>query len=101
MGLAPYGNAESFQTARIKQRILSELVDIREDGSIILNMDYFEFATKLKMTNDKKLKSLLGLARREPESEINQNHMNLAMAVQQINRNHSCRFGAYCSADYQ
>ncbi len=84
MGLAPYGNAESLQTAEFKQRILSELVDIREDGSIILNMDYFEFATKLKMTNDKKLKSLLGLARREPESEINQNHMNLAMAVQQI-----------------
>ncbi len=84
MGLAPYGNGESHQTAEFKQKILSELVDVREDGSILLNMDYFEFATKLKMTNDKKLKSLLGLARRAPESEIGQNHMNLAMAVQEI-----------------
>ncbi len=84
MGLAPYGNAGSPQTEEFKQKILSGLVDIREDGSIILNMDYFEFATKLKMTNDKKLKTLLGLARREPESEISQHHMNLALAVQEI-----------------
>jgi carbamoyltransferase len=84
MGLAPYGYGESHQTAEFKQKILSELVDVREDGSILLNMDYFEFATKLKMTNDKKLESFLGLARRAPESEISQDHMNLAMAVQEI-----------------
>src|ERR1039457_4126026 len=42
MGLAPYGNPESQQTAHFKERITTELVDIREDGSIVLNMEYFE-----------------------------------------------------------
>ncbi len=84
MGLAPFGNAASPETSEFKQKILSELVDIRDDGSIVLNMAYFDFATKLKMTNDRKLASLLGLSRRMPESEITQKHMNLAMAVQDI-----------------
>jgi len=84
MGLAPYGDPESAQTVDFKQKILAELVDIREDGSILLNMDYFDFATKLTMTNDKKWETLFGLARREPESEISKTHMNLAMAIQQV-----------------
>jgi carbamoyltransferase len=84
MGLAPYGNRTSEQTIIFKQKILSEIIDIREDGSILLNMDYFLFATKLKMTDDKKLASLLGMARREPESEITEHHKNLALAVQEI-----------------
>ena len=41
MGLAPYGDTESEQTKNYKEKILSELVDIREDGSILLNMKYF------------------------------------------------------------
>jgi carbamoyltransferase len=84
MGLAPYGDLVSIETETFKQKILSQLVDIREDGSILLNMNYFDFATKLKMTNDKKMSVLLGLSRRKPESEISQHHMNLAMAVQEI-----------------
>ena len=60
------------------------MVDVKEDGSILLNMDYFDFATKLTMTNDRKWKSLLGVSRREPESEIGEEHMNLALAIQQI-----------------
>jgi carbamoyltransferase len=84
MGLAPYGESGSAQTAAFKEKILSELIDIREDGSILLNMKYFLFARKLKMTDDKKLMSLLGLARRQPESEITQSHKNLALAVQEI-----------------
>jgi carbamoyltransferase len=84
MGLAPYGNPESSQKIEFKRKILSELVDVREDGSILLNMDYFDFATKLKMTNDKRLALLLGLARRIPESEITRDHINLALAIQEI-----------------
>ena len=84
MGLAPYGNPESLQTLEFKRKILSELVDIREDGSIVLNMDYFDFATKSRMTNDNKLELLLGLARRKPESEIKRDHINLALAIQEI-----------------
>ncbi|HXB42463.1 MAG TPA: carbamoyltransferase [Puia sp.] len=84
MGLAPFGNAQSPETSEFKRKILSELVDIREDGSIVLNMAFFDFATNLKMTNDRKFASLLGLPRRMPESAITQKHMNLAMAVQDI-----------------
>jgi len=84
MGLAPYGNPDAAQTAEFKQKILDELVDVREDGSIILNMHFFDFAAKLRMTNNKKWHNLLGIPRRQPESEITQAHMNLALAMQQV-----------------
>jgi carbamoyltransferase len=84
MGLAPYGNAESEQTIAFKDKILQELIDLREDGSILMNMDYFDFATSLRMTNNKKWETLFGIPVREPESQISQTHMNLALAVQQI-----------------
>ena len=84
MGLAPYGNPDSLTTRIFREKILAEMIDVREDGSILLNMDYFNFATKLTMTNDRKFKSFLGISRREPESEITQEHMDLALAVQQI-----------------
>ena len=84
MGLAPYGNAESEQTNAFKDKILQELVDLREDGSILLNMDYFDFATSIRMTNNKKWERLFGISARESESAISQSHMNLALAVQQV-----------------
>ena len=68
MGLAPYGNLNSQQTLEYKEKILKELVDIREDGSILLNMKYFKFATGLKMTDDKKWTSLFGIPPRNVES---------------------------------
>ena len=84
MGLAPYGNADAPQTKEFKEKILSDLVDVREDGSILLNMKYFNFATDLKMTNDKMWTSLFGLPPRNAESEISQEYMNMALAIQQI-----------------
>ncbi len=84
MGLAPYGNPHSPQTKEYKKKILNELVDIREDGSILLNMKYFKFATGLKMTNDKKWTSLFGIPPRNAETEISQEYMNMALAIQQI-----------------
>src|SRR5450432_313692 len=84
MGLAPYGNPASRETSEFKRKILSDMVDIREDGSILLNMKFFDFATGLRMLNKRKVRSLLGLSKREPESEIIQSHMNLALAVQEI-----------------
>src|SRR5271154_4525897 len=54
MGLAPYGDPDSPRTAEFKEKILTELIDVRRDGSILLNMGYFEFATGLKMTNEAK-----------------------------------------------
>lgn len=84
MGLAPYGDPKSKQTIEFKNKILNELVDVREDGSILLNMDYFSFATGLTMSNNKKWKELFGISPRKPETEITQTYMNLALAIQEI-----------------
>lgn len=84
MGLAPYGNHDSEQFKEYKKKILEELVDIRDDGSILLNMKYFKFATGLRMTEDKKWTKLFGIPPRNTESEISQEYMNLALAIQQI-----------------
>jgi carbamoyltransferase len=84
MGLAPYGNPDSQQTKNFKSKILEELVDIRDDGSILLNMKYFRYATGLKMIDDNKWTRLFGIPPRKAESEISQDYMNLAMAIQQI-----------------
>ena len=83
MGLAPYGNPEAEQVQRFKSLILDELVDLREDGSLLLNMDYFDFATGLTMCRDDKWESLFGVPRRARETLLDQRHMNLALAVQQ------------------
>jgi len=83
MGLAPYGNLDAEQTERFKSLILDELVDLREDGSLLLNMDYFNFATGLTMCRDDKWESLFGLPRRLREGMLDQRYMNLALAIQQ------------------
>ncbi|MCG2771399.1 MAG: carbamoyltransferase [Desulfobacterales bacterium] len=83
MGLAPYGNPDAEQVQRFKSLILDELVDLREDGSLLLNMDYFDFATGLTMCRDDKWESLFGVPRRARETLLDQRHMNLALAIQQ------------------
>lgn len=83
MGLAPYGNPDSEQVQRFKSLILDELVDLREDGSLLLNMDYFDFATGLTMCRDDKWESLFGVPRRARETLLDQRHMDLALAIQQ------------------
>jgi carbamoyltransferase len=84
MGLAPYGHPDSEETRKFKQIIVDHLVDIREDGSIILNMEYFNYATGLTMCRDEKWERLFGVPKREPESELTQSHMNMAFAIQQV-----------------
>jgi carbamoyltransferase len=83
MGLAPYGDASAAETISFKEKIFAELVDLREDGSIVLNMRYFNYATGLTMTYDRRWKKIFGIERRKPESEIRRSHCNLALAVQQ------------------
>ena len=84
MGLAPYGIADSVRVEKYKQLILTNLVDVRSDGSLLLNMAYFKFATGLTMCNNKKWAQLFGLNRRNEESEITQPYMDMALAIQQI-----------------
>jgi carbamoyltransferase len=84
MGLAPYGRTGSLQVEKWKRLILSELVDLREDGSFLLNMAYFDFATGLSMCVDDKWETLFGLPRRNSEAEPDQNYMDLALAIQEV-----------------
>lgn len=84
MGLAPYGNPYSDQTKLFKKLILEHLVDIREDGSIIQNMEYFDYATGLTMTNNKKWEKLFGIPPRPEESLVTEPYMNMALAIQQV-----------------
>ena len=77
MGLAPYGEP------RYVQQILDELVDLREDGSIRLNMKYFNYCQGLTMTNSR-FDQLFGGPPRRPESEVSQREMDLARSVQEV-----------------
>ncbi len=84
MGLAPYGNLKDLQTQTFIKQIKENLVDIKYDGSLLLNMKYFNFATGLEMVNKKKWKELFGIDARIPESVLTQDYMNLAYAIQHI-----------------
>lgn len=77
MGLAPYG------TPRYKDLILSELVDLKEDGSIRLNLSYFDFLSGLRMTN-RRFARLFDGPRRKPETEITQREMDVAASIQAV-----------------
>lgn len=77
MGLAPYGEP------KYKDLILSELIDLKEDGSFKLNMNYFDYCAGLTMTN-KKFDRLFGGPPREAESKITQRDMDLARSVQEV-----------------
>ena len=77
MGLAPYGEP------RYKDLILSEIVDMKEDGSIRLNLRYFDFLGGLTMTNGRFAK-LFGGPPRKPEGEITQREMDLACSIQAV-----------------
>jgi len=84
MGLAPYGNPDSEEREIFKKKTLENLVDVREDGSILLNQKYFDYATGLSMTNDDKWQELFGIPRRKSESDLNQSYMNMSLAIQEI-----------------
>ena len=77
MGLAPYGKP------RYKDLILTELVDVKEDGSLRLNLTYFDFLGGLRMTN-KRFAKLFGGPPREPETEITEREMDIAASIQAV-----------------
>jgi carbamoyltransferase len=77
MGLAPYGEP------RYVRAILDELIDLREDGSLRLNMKYFDFAAGLRMTNAR-FDRLFGGPPRKAESQLTQREMDLARSVQEV-----------------
>jgi len=84
MGLAPYGDKDSATYGKCVEIIKSKLVDVKEDGSIFLNQRYFNYATGLHMTADHKWKELFGFPRRKPESPLEQQYCDLALAAQTV-----------------
>jgi carbamoyltransferase len=75
MGLAPYG------TPRFATLIRDHLIDLKADGSFRLNLDYFNYCTGLTMTNAR-FDALFGGPPRDPESLLEQKHMDIAASVQ-------------------
>ena len=77
MGLAPYGRPKYVD------RILSDLVDLKEDGSIRLDLSCFDFLGGMKMTNAR-FAGLFDGPARKPESDITRREMDLAASIQQV-----------------
>jgi carbamoyltransferase len=77
MGLAPYGEPKFTQT------IKEHLIDIKDDGSFRLNLEYFNYCTGLTMTNGR-FDALFGSSPRKPEEKLTQREMNLAASIQSV-----------------
>jgi len=77
MGLAPYG------TPRFLSLILDTLIDVKADGTFRLNLDYFDYCTGLRMTNDR-LDRLFGRPARQPDEPLEQFHMDVAASIQAV-----------------
>jgi len=77
MGLAPYGNP-------IYQDKISQIIDVKDDGTFRLDQSFFNYATGLTMTS-KKFDKLFGCERRDPEkNELTQFHMDIASSIQKV-----------------
>jgi carbamoyltransferase len=84
MGLAPYGNPNADETNDFIDKIKSNLIDIKSDGSLFMDQSYFGYATGLKMIKTSKWEKLFSLPKRKEESELTQSYCNLALAIQKV-----------------
>ena len=94
MGLAPYGEP------KFKDIILNKLIDVKEDGSFRLNMDYFNYATGLTMTNNKFAK-LFNIEKRDSEDELLQIHMDMAASIQAVTEEIVLKITRFLSKEYK
>ena len=77
MGLASYGKPKYYDL------ILENLIDVKDDGSIHLNMDYFAFTYDKVMTNQK-FSELFGIKRRDENEEVSQIHFDIGASAQRV-----------------
>ncbi len=77
MGLAPYGDP------KYADLILDKVLDLKDDGTFRLDMQYFNYCTGLTMTN-KRFDELFGGPPRQPESELTQREMDIAASIQVV-----------------
>ncbi len=92
MGLAPYGEP------KLAERILSHLIDLKEDGSFRLDMSYFSFCDGLQMTS-RKFHDLFGGPPRKPESPITEKEMDIAASIQVVTEEIMLRLARYVYAE--
>jgi len=88
MGLAPYGKPKYVEL------IMNKLIDLKEDGSFRMNMNYFNYCQGLTMTNGK-FNKLFGGPPRKPEKKITQREMDIAASVQKVTEEIMLRIGRY------
>lgn len=91
MGLAPYGEPT------FADQILSEMVDLKTDGSFLLNMDYFDYHHGSKMPG-KKFESLFGVPMRTSESDMPQVYMDVAASIQKVTEEIALRMARHLHA---
>ena len=77
MGLSSYGKPKYYDL------ILKELIDVKDDGSIHLNMKYFAFTYDKVMTNDK-FSELFGVSRRGKNEKTEQIHFDIGASAQKV-----------------
>ncbi len=77
MGAAPYGEPRFYDL------ILGEFIDLKEDGTFKLNMDYFGYLSDLKMINHR-FEAILGRPPRVPETWIEQHYFDVAASIQKV-----------------
>jgi carbamoyltransferase len=77
MGLAPYGEP------KYANRIRDQLIDVKDDGTFRLDMDFFNYCTGLTMTNSR-FDGLFGGPPRKPESQVTQREMDIAASIQLV-----------------
>ena len=94
MGLAPYGNPI------YKEKILKNLIDVKEDGTFNLNQKYFNYATGLTMTN-KKFDELFENPVRKPDKDkLTQFHMDIASSIQEVTEEIMIKLASSVAKEY-
>jgi carbamoyltransferase len=77
MGLAPYGEPKYLKA------IYDNLIELKDDGSFAMNLEFFDYPVGLTMTNNK-FARLFGGPPRKPESNLTQREMDLARSIQEV-----------------
>ena len=93
MGLAPYGEP------KFKNLILDNLIDLKDDGTFRLNMDFFNYATGLTMTNEKFSKLFGEPVRNSKKDLLTQFHMDVASSIQFVIEEIVLRFARSIAKD--
>lgn len=88
MGLAPYGEPIYYDLIREK------LLDLKDDGSFRMNMDYFGYCNSNYMTS-RKFDDLFGGPPRKPETPISQREMDIAASIQKVTEEIMLRCARY------